>query len=131
MAQATNLTLVGTAPASTTWTLMQRDSKEATWQDQRRGIVNQFGTLKMFVAQIRDSYQKLTGKYRVGFKYIEPTIRVVNGVDVLLDPNVADVTLRLSGDATLAEKVHFVKVTQSMIAHAVFNASVNTGESLT
>lgn len=131
MAQATTLTLVGTAPASTTWLLMSRSANEAVWQDQRRGVVNQFGTIKMNVAQIRDSQQKLTGKYRVGFKYVEPTIRAINGSDVILDPNLVDVTVRLSGDATSAEKAHLMKVGQSMLAHAIFGASVQTGESLT
>lgn len=131
MAQATNLTLVGTAPASVTFTLMSRSANEAVWQDRRRGIVNQFGTMKMSVAQVRDSTQKLTGKYRVGFKYIEPTIRSVNGADIILDPNIVDVTIRLSGDATDAEKAHLMKVGQSMLAHAIFGASVTTGESLT
>lgn len=132
MAQApSTLTLVGTAPASTNWTLMSRSASEGTWQDQRRGIVNQFGTIKMFVAQIRDQYQKLTGKYRVGFKYIEPTVRVQNGVDVLLDPIVIDVNVRISGDSTIAEKAHALKVGQSMLAHAIYGASINTGEALT
>lgn len=131
MAQATNLTLVGTAPASVTFTLMSRSANEATWQDRRRGIVNQFGTMKMSVAQVRDSSQKLTGKYRVGFKYIEPTIRSVSGADTILDPNIVDVAVRLSGDATDAEKAHVMKVAQSMLAHAIFGASVTTGESLT
>lgn len=131
MATAINLTLVGTAPASTTWTLMSRTSNEAVWQDRRRGIVNQFGTIKMNVAAIRDVNQRLTGKYRVGFKYIEPTIRAVNGSDVIGDPNLVDVTVRLAGDATDAEKNHLMKVAQSMLAHAIFGASVLTGESLT
>lgn len=131
MAQATNLTLVGTAPASTTWTLMSRSANEAVWQDRRRGIVNQYGTLKMNVAQVRDSAQKLTGKYRVGFKYIEPTIRTVNGSDIIGDPNIVDLNVRLAGDATDAEKAHVMKIVLSMAAHAIFNASVTTGESLT
>lgn len=131
MAQATNLTLVGTAPASTTWTLMSRSATEAVWQDRRRGIVNQFGTIKMSVGLIRDPLQKPTGRYRVGFKYTEPTIRSVNGSDVILEPNLCDISVRLSGDATDAEKVHLMKVCQSMLAHAIFGASVATGESLT
>lgn len=131
MATASNLTLVGTAPTSTTWSLMSRDAGSATWQDRRRGIVNQFGTIKMSVAQIRDASQKLTGKYRVGFKYMEPTVKVQNGVDVILDPSVVDFTIRLPGEVTDAEKAHIIKVAQSMIAHAILNASIMTGESLT
>lgn len=73
MAQAQNITLVGTAPASVTFTLVGRTGNDVTFQDRRRGIVNQFGTMKFNVAQIRDSDQRLTGKYRVGVKYIEPT----------------------------------------------------------
>lgn len=131
MAQAVNLTLAGTAPVSTSWLLMSRVAGEATWQDQRRGIVNQFGTIKMNVAQIRDANKRLTGKYRSAFKYIEPTIRNVNGVDVVQDPIIIDVGARLPGEATAAEKAHAYKVAQSMLAHAIFGASFSTGESLT
>lgn len=132
MAQATNLTLVGTAPASTTWTLMSRDAQSATWQDRRRGIVSLFGTIKMRVYAIRDqANNKLTGKYSVSFKYIEPTVRTVNGIEVTVDPIVIDVAARISGDATDAEKAHALKIGQSMLAHAIYGASYTTGESLT
>ena len=128
MAQTQNITLVGTAPASVTMTLVGRTGNEVVFQDRRRGIVNQFGTMKFSVAQIRDSMQRLTGKYRVGVKYIEPTVRNIAGSDTLLDPNVFDATFRLSGDATDAEKTHFVKVAQSAIANAILGSSIATGE---
>lgn len=132
MPQATNLTLVGTAPANTTWTLMSRDATSARWQDRRRGIVSLFGTIVMSVNQIRDQVtNKLSGKYKVNFQYIEPTVRLVNGVDTLLDPITIKVESRLPGDATDAEKAHALKVGQSMLAHAIYGACYSTGESLT
>lgn len=131
MAQANNLTLVGTAPASTTWTLMSRSSQEAVWQDRRRGIVEQFGTIKMTVNPIRDERGRLTGRYKTQFTYIEPTVRTVNGVEVLYDPIFAKVECRLPGNATDAEKAHALKVLQSMLANAIYGASYATGESIT
>lgn len=132
MALASSLTtLAGTAPVSTTWTLMSRDSQSAVYQDRRRGVSALSGIIKMTIAQIKDERQRMTGKYRVGFAYSEPVVRTVSGVDVSVGAISFRVEARVAAEATDAEKAHALKVAQSMLAHAIVGTSLTTGEALT
>lgn len=128
MANATNQTLVGTAPASVTYTLMNRTSTEAVFADRRRGVSSLAGSLKLVSAPIKDSRGRSNGKYRCGIKLIEPVVRNVNGIDELRTPIMYTGEFRVSEDATDAEKAHVLKLAQSALANALFGASYASGE---
>lgn len=128
MANASNQTLVGTAPASVTYTLMNRSSTEVVLADRRRGVTSLAGSLKLVSAPIKDSRGRTTGKYRVGAKLIEPVVRNVNGVDELRNPIMFNCEFRISEDATDVEKAHVLKLAQSVLANALFGASYASGE---
>lgn len=128
MANATTQTLVGTAPASVVYTLMNRTGSEVNFADRRRGISALEGTLKMVSSPIKDSKQRNTGKYRVAVRIVEPIVRNVNGVDTTMQPIMFDAEFRVSDVATDAEKAHVLKLAQSALANALFGASYATGE---
>lgn len=128
MPQVSNVTLTGTAPASVTYSVASRGYDETNFADRRRLIPALFGTYKKTVKLIRDVNRKLTGSYRVTGKITEPVIRLVDGVDAVIDNCIINIECRMAGDATLAEKQHAIKLAVSLLQHASFTSSVETGE---
>lgn len=122
------ITVTGIAPASVIYSPTQRGYEETIYSDRRRLIPALFGVFKKTVKQLRDVKRALTGSYRVTGKITEPVVRTKDGVEVVIDNNIITIECRMAGEATLAEKQHAMKLAVSMIQHANFVASVETGE---
>lgn len=128
MPAVSTVTLTGTAPASVTYGPTQRGYDETIFSDRRRLIPALFGVYKKTVKQLRDVKRTLTGSYRVTGKITEPVVRTLDGVEVVVDNSIITIECRMAGVATLAEKQHAMKLAVSLLQHASFVASVETGE---
>lgn len=128
MPQITPITLTGIAPASVTFGIMSRTADTSVFVDRAKGIPALFAKLQKRVTQVKDAQNKATGSYRVAAKMTVPVVRLINGVDVVIDNHIIDLDFRIAGVATVAEKQHVLKLAQSMLANASFVTSLETGE---
>lgn len=128
MPQVANVTLTGTSPTSVIYSVAQRGYDETAFADRRRLVPALFGAYKKSVKLLRDARQKLTGSYRVTAKIVEPIVRTVDGSEVVVDNIIWTIEGRMAGVATLAEKQHSKRLVVSLLDHASFVASVETGE---
>lgn len=130
MPTVNTLTLTGIAPATVTYSLTKREADSVILHDRSKASPSLYGQLRWTVRQILDSVRRFTGNYRCQARVTFPVIRNVNGIDVVVDECVYELSIRQAGAATVAEKQHNHTQFQDLITETVLKTSIETGEGL-
>lgn len=130
MPQINTLTLTGIAPATVTYSLTKKEADSVVLHDRSKASPALYGQLRWTVRQILDSYRRFTGNYRCQARVSFPVIRVINGVDTVVDECVVELSIRQSGHATVAEKQHNLTQLKDLLTESALVTSIETGEGL-
>lgn len=130
MPQINALTLTGIAPATVTYSLTKKEADSVVLHDRSKATPALYGQLRITVRQILDSKRKFTGNYRFQARIAYPVIRTINGNETVVDESVAEVSIRQSGHATVAEKQHNIAQLKDLLTEAVIATALETGEGL-
>lgn len=130
MPQINNLTLSGIAPATVTYSFTKKETDSVVLHDRSKATPSLYSQLRVTVRQILDAKRRFTGNYRFLTRLAVPVIRVINGVDTVVDECIIEVSIRQSGHATVAEKQHALAQLKDLLTESVIATAIETGEGL-